>query len=844
MLMAASFSGSRVVTTSSAALLLTILASPPAYAQNTPAPTDQQPAQQGEREPPAPQGTLEEVVVTGTTSRNRTVLTSSVALTVATREDLERKAPRSTAQALEMVPGIFVEASGGEVSNNFSVRGLAGGGQQFIQLAEDGLPVFYTDALADTILKQELIIERLEAVRGGTSGVLTVNGAGATINFITKKPGDEPEGSAQLTTSSFGTLRGDVFYSAPFGDNWAFSVGGFYREADSPRDTGFTAEEGGILRAALRRDLDGGHVTLNAKLVRDQNTFLLPIPLRNSRDPESIPGLDAADGTLLGPDVASFTVRTTPTTGFATKDVDLHDGVDTEAEAIGIDFEKSLASGIAVFSRSRYTDFDNRFNSNFSFDNASLQPAVDRLNPTLRPETALMLTRFPGTTPALRIVSTGEILATPAELNALNGNGLVADNVTAVNRAKVHEFVTDTGVRWETDSNSLTVGALYFHSNCYNDAVGASTYVSDVRDNSRRVDIVALDAGGQVVGQLTENGLYNYGTFGEGISRSSMDSYSLYVNNELRVNDALRVDAGARYEVNDFVGFESVGNGFTPLPENQADNIIANDGIAQFGGASFSGAFQRFDRDFEEVAATVGANYLLRENLALYVRYARGFQAQGRNEPTILDFAEGGIRFRVGSIEGSLTAFRTVFNDFLFSRQPPGAPDNVEFASDINVIGGEFDMTWQPVDWFALQANGVIQDSELDIRDDQGTGFASSFDGNHPERTPPVNITVTPRFLLPAQRGEVYVTWRRIGKIFSDLANSIELPEYDVLSAGVIYNVTDNVRLTASVDNLTDEIGLTEGNPRAGFIEDTGSDFFFARPILGRNAVASVTVTF
>jgi iron complex outermembrane recepter protein len=203
-----------------------------------------------------------------------------------------------------------------------------------------------------------------------------------------------------------------------------------------------------------------------------------------------------------------------------------------------------------------------------------------------------------------------------------------------------------------------------------------------------------------------------------------------------------------------------------------------------------------------------------------------------------------GVRYQTHDFHASLTAFTTRFNDFVFSRQPAGAPREVFFTSDINVYGGEFDIGWQPLDWFRIQANGVIQESKLDIRNDQGTGFAASFDGNAPERTPPLNITVTPSFLLPGDRGEIYVTWRKLGHIYSDLANSIRLPGYDVLSAGVIYNINDSARVSLSVDNITNTIGLTEGNPRAGFIENTGSDFFFARPILGRNAIASVTFDF
>ncbi|MCH3756101.1 TonB-dependent receptor plug domain-containing protein, partial [Campylobacter coli] len=88
----------------------------------------------------------------------------------------------------ELVPGIFVEATAGQVSNNYSVRGLQGGGQRFVQLQEDGMPILYGGGGADFFFDQDLTIDRLEAVKGGSSGVLTVNGAGATINFISKRP--------------------------------------------------------------------------------------------------------------------------------------------------------------------------------------------------------------------------------------------------------------------------------------------------------------------------------------------------------------------------------------------------------------------------------------------------------------------------------------------------------------------------------------------------------------------------------------------------------------------------------------------------------------------------------
>ena len=50
------------------------------------------------------------------------------------------------------------------------------------------------------------------------------------------------------------------------------------------------------------------------------------------------------------------------------------------------------------------------------------------------------------------------------------------------------------------------------------------------------------------------------------------------------------------------------------------------------------------------------------------------------------------------------------------------------------------------------------------------------------------------------------------------------------------------VRLKAT--NLTDELGLTEGNPRAINDVQAGFDYYYARPILGRTISASLTLNF
>ena len=60
-----------------------------------------------------------DIVVTGQTTRNRALITSSADITLASRADIDRKAPRSTADILELIPGIFVESNAVAVNNNY-----------------------------------------------------------------------------------------------------------------------------------------------------------------------------------------------------------------------------------------------------------------------------------------------------------------------------------------------------------------------------------------------------------------------------------------------------------------------------------------------------------------------------------------------------------------------------------------------------------------------------------------------------------------------------------------------------------------------------------------------------
>jgi outer membrane cobalamin receptor len=115
----------------------------------------------------------ESLVVTGTLNP-RTKQESSVAITTLTNEEIEEREPRNTADLLRVVPGFYVETSGGNVGNNLWARGLpADGSYRYVAIMEDGMPVFDTTELffvnADIFVRVDENVHELEAIRGGNA---------------------------------------------------------------------------------------------------------------------------------------------------------------------------------------------------------------------------------------------------------------------------------------------------------------------------------------------------------------------------------------------------------------------------------------------------------------------------------------------------------------------------------------------------------------------------------------------------------------------------------------------------------------------------------------------------
>jgi len=126
---------------------------------------------QAEEAPAAPpQDAPTDIIVTGAARAERR-FDVSYAINSLGQADIARIAPKNFADLLGTVPGIHVEATGGEVQNITRVRGIPTD-RGYLIFQQDGLPLYHEiDGVffnsGEGMNRYDLMSERVEIVRGG-----------------------------------------------------------------------------------------------------------------------------------------------------------------------------------------------------------------------------------------------------------------------------------------------------------------------------------------------------------------------------------------------------------------------------------------------------------------------------------------------------------------------------------------------------------------------------------------------------------------------------------------------------------------------------------------------------
>jgi outer membrane receptor protein involved in Fe transport len=307
---------------------------------------------------------LERIVVTGSTVL-RTKMKQSVSVSNIDSDQIEKAVAASATELLRAVPGLRAESSGGEGNANLGVRGLpmSDGGGRYVQLQEDGLPLMLfgdiSFATADQFMRADFSNRGVDVLRGGSSATLSTNASGATVNFLTKT-GKQGGGNVGMSVGlDHRQQRTDFDYGAALGNKTYVQVGGFYRIGSGVRKTNITSENGGQVRLSLMKEFDAGYIRVTYKNLSDSTPTYLPVPVKlEGNTIKAYDGVDPRTAYFINSNFPQDTVTDRNGNRLNTNPAD---GLKVEVSSLGMEAEVKIGDGWSLSNKFRKTSIGGRF---------------------------------------------------------------------------------------------------------------------------------------------------------------------------------------------------------------------------------------------------------------------------------------------------------------------------------------------------------------------------------------------------------------------------------------------------------------------------------------------------
>lgn len=728
---------------------------------------------------------LEAVIVTASVS-DATKMQQSLSSSTLNAQQIIETSPTNAAEALRAIPGIRSESSGGEGNANITVRGLpiSAGGSRYVQIQEDGLPLLqFGDiafATADQFLRVDSGLDHLEVVRGGSASTLATNTPGGVINFISQT-GKEDGGSGGIAKGiDFSQTRYDLNYGQTFqnsGSRYFFS--GIYRTGESTRDAGIMVEKGGQLKGNITKELDSGYVRIYAKHLDDRVPMAMPVPVNTANGRISpIAGIDPRTASFYSPYwITDQTIDKNNNGVFS----NVNDGLQVQSSSLGVEVEFELANGYSITERFRTASNSGRFIAIFPADNGYVAGPFS--------------------------LATG-----PYAGQAYNG-GVFTATVFNVSLDDLGNTINDINIKKNVilsdDSDLNVVAGLYESIQQVDLTWNFNQYLMTI-DGSKPALVSSAATSASIPG-LIARGTDVWGGCCTRNIDSEYTTSSPYITLEL-FTGPWHFDAGVRRD------HQTATGSFLLATEQSFD--LSN---TQF-----------IDYAISKTATSVGVNYLLNDDLSLFLRGSEGY---GFNADRIMfnDFAlDGTVKIptnRVTQIEGGAKWRQDNFSTFITYFNADTEETNYEATTQIFTQrkyvaqGVELEAAFV-TGGLSINAGATFTDAEIDQAENL------QLNGNQPRRQAKWLYQVMPSYAV----GSIRVGTAFIGSTaaWGNDENTIKLKGYTVVNAFVTYNMDDHTTLSLSANNMANTLAYTE----------VEADGHAARALNGRSVMAGFLYSF
>ncbi|MDP4530033.1 TonB-dependent receptor [Alkalimonas delamerensis] len=695
---------------------------------------------------------IEQIVVTGTASGMSGLrVDASYAITNVSDENISRLAPKSTAELLTAVPGVWAESSGGVAGANVFVRGFPSTGDApFLSIQLNGAVIYPPSTLSflenSSIFRLDETIHFMEALRGGSNPVISHGQPGLTTNFLLKEGSDVTEGLVKYTTSSYGTQRLDGVLSGQLADRLYFMAGGYINRSEGPRKTGFTSERGHQFTLNLTKELDNGIINLYTRQTDDHGVWHLPVPL-------NVDGIDNSF-TQIGPNNRLARI-----------------GYGPDGDTQSFDFGDGRGWKGGITGGSVDLDLSHDWRLLYRFSHISGQANTLGLVPEGGPA---LLADVAGINGPVIGAATGTVYGEDTRVQQL-GRWVVLKDIDA--------FTNDLALSHTTDNGVYTLG--YFDSR-YS--------VKDWWSIGNQAWHVLAKGGELLQGIDCNDSLascswnYDIDATGDGQTRA------FYAAAEYQLTDQWRVDAGIRHENHQitYLVDEGLDGNISKAVDYDESKVAWTAGVNWMWQRNM-GLFARVNRG---------------QKMPYFDDFRDNFDAFTGGDKLINEITQYELGYKWAEQQYSLylTGFMNEAKGELFVARP-GAPAEVLTTE---AYGIEIDFNYMSRNGLALNLNSTLQNTEITNHPDELVlGNRAMRQPRWQARlTPSYGFDIGDMFAT------VYGTLAAVSDRYADNGNSVTLKGYSKIDLGMQLEISDQLTAQLSIANLTDKAGLTEGDPR------------------------------
>lgn len=803
---------------------------------------------------------LDQVIVTGVFDK-RTRMESSVAISVLNSKQFEMQAPTSAAEILKNIPGVFVNSAAGEIKNEVSSRGFSGvNGYYYVSMQEDGLPVTgaqYTNYSPDFFLRPDATLGKLEAVRGGTASILGNNAPGGIFNYVSKTGGSELKAEVRTKYGLEGNKAANPYYrvdaniGGPIGksNSLFYNIGGFYRQNDGPRYSGYSLNNGGQFKVNIVKHLKNGSLKLYAKYLDDKNSFNDFLPTVDFENPRLAPGVTENTSFLLPPITATYFLNDSKTQ----QTFNSADKIHNKEFSIGLNIDFDLGNGWNIDNKLRASDKTSYWNVTqvpfpIAVDGVTFYGLNGYVSATgvktgtysfadaATGQNLLNVVLGLGAT-GLKFTTTGALPGAEIQTNSLVFNPLVVtDN-------KVKELIEQLTVTKKINRMSFSGGLYYVASDISRTTSGAGTAFTQMTPTYPKATIITFkDAAGNIQ-QLTNADGVNGGSNKSNAASLFDVTYNqaaVFLGHNWEVSSKLNFDWGIRFESISTKGTNQIGTTYK-LTDGGTDK---NPSTLYDNDAGKITSKYDYDKTVNTTSFSTGLNYKVNDDFALYGRYSLGKKAPdvsiylsintASNSNFLNPIAQSTQMYELGAKirKNKMSLFITPFYSILGNvpQQAYGqetADISSAYSTEVlynksETFGVELEGNYAITKNVGIRGNVTLQKStavDYNVWALGNNGKADdkvvSYSGNENENVPRALARISPYWNSTSFFASV--DWTFMGKRQANIANAFYLPAFTQTNINLGYNVSKHLTVQANVNNVFNNYGVMGWAGPGGF---------------------------